>query len=412
MEIQPFNTQLGVAAPTATETPKAFVPYEEVQEKNTTGLGYFLLIIMVVVGLWQGQGFIDSLKQNIPNPENISYCGSYLKTLVDSKNINNSYNNYSYYANYGYGYGYNDNNLSKCIYSNFEKKYSIENVINDIIPLQAKALTLQSTLQSLESQSYQVQSDINLQKQNYSISLQEKIAQENGTVYDKNSVKSGLSQAQIQYSTIGNQKAQTQADLNDVNKSIYDIAIKNSTAINNVFDEYSSAVKLVEFERALFLLLLISPVLFLTIRKYFKHKRENSQYTVIWSAVSIIFALLFMEVLFVFIYKIIPRELIAKLIAFFAQFAFLVTIGQYLLLFIGPVIFGGIVYWIQKKIYNKEAVMIRSLKNHKCPSCTMNLRESDRFCPVCHYQIKDKCVSCGGDRVVGLAYCPSCGVKG
>lgn len=422
MDIQPLNnvpTQVPVANATV-EAPKPFAPYEEIQEKKTTKLGYVLLIIMVIVGLWQGQGFISSLAQNIPSPENISYCGQYLKGLVDARNTTNptyapyyapySDNSSSYYSNYR---GYDSSDwISKCVYSKIEKKYSLENIINEILPLKTKAVSLQTNLQNIEQSSNQVQYNINTQKQNYNISLQEKMAGESGTVYDKSVVKSGLSEAESQYAELQNQKTQTQSELDGVNKSISDIAQKNVTAINNVFDEYTSAVKLVEFERALFLFLLISPILFLTVRKYFKHKRENSQYTIIWAAISTIFALLFTQVFIVFIYKILPKELIAKLIEFFAQFAFMVTILQYLLLFIVPAIFGGIVYWIQKKVYNKEAVMIRSLKNHKCPSCTMNLRESDRFCPICHYQIKDKCSGCGGDRVVGLAYCPSCGIKG
>lgn len=411
MEIQPFNNQPVTVAPATTEAPKTFAPYEEIHEKHTTSLGYFLLIIMVIVGLWQGQGFISSLAQNIPYPESISNCGSSLKSLVDSKNINKAYTNYSFYAYANYGYGFDDNTLSNCVYSTIEKKYSIENIIKEIIPLQAKATSLQASLQSIDQASYQSQNNINTQKQNYNISLQEKMAQESGTVYDKSVVKSGLSQAESQYADLQSQRIQIQSELVGITKTIYDVAIKNSTAINNVFDEYNSAVKLVEFERALFLLLLISPILFLTIRKYFKHKRENSQYTVIWTAVSIIFALLFAQVFFVFIYKILPRELIAKLIEFFAQFAFMITILQYLLLFIVPAIFGGIVYWIQKKVYNKQAVMIRALKNNRCPDCNFYFRESDRFCPICNYQIKEKCVGCGGDRVVGLAYCPSCGIK-
>ena len=335
----------------------------------------------------------------------------YLKELVNAKSEvlfnNNYYSNYrsSYYNNYG------GNDIPNCVYSEIEKKYSIQNIIDEIKPLHTKLSVLQQDLQLLTDSSYLIKNQINNEKQNYGISLQEKIANESNTVYDKTQVKSNLTQSEQQYFELQNQITQKNSEIKEVNDSIYNIAVKNLTAITNIFDDYNSAIKLVEFERALLLFLLISPILFFTVKKYLKYKRENSQYTIIWAAVTTIFALLFAQVFFVFIYKILPIELIAKLLEFFAQFAFLVTIGQYLLLFITPVIFGGIVYWIQKKVYNKEAVMIRSLKNHKCPSCTMSLRETDRYCPVCHYQIKEKCPSCSGDRVVGLSFCPICGVK-
>lgn len=388
-----------------TNTEKAYVPYEEIQERKTTKLGFILLILMVIIGVSQGQSFIHALSQNIPSPQNISYCGYYLKNLVDTKVGPNTYGSYSMYGNYGYG------DISKCQYSDLEIKYSIENIIEEINPLSEKSKSLQNELQTLNAALYASQNQINNEKQNYGISLQEKIAQEGLTVYDRSKIKSDLTQLEIQYDSLKRQIDSKNSEITENNNAISSVAQRNSTAIGNVFREYSSKNKLVEFERALLLLLLISPVLYLTSKRYFRYKRENSQYTIIWAAVTTIFALLFAQVFFVFIYKVLPIELINKLLEFFAQFGFLVTIGQYILLFAVPAIFGGIVYWIQKKVYNKQAVMRRALKNHKCPSCEMTLRESDRYCPVCSYQIKEKCSNCGLDRIVGLAFCPSCGSK-
>lgn len=390
-------------APVNTDTTKAFVPYEEIQERKTTKLGLILLILMVIIGVSQGQGFIHALSQNIPSPQNISSCGYYLKNLVD---MGGQSNRGAYYGLYG-----NSEAVLNCAYSEIERKYSIENIIREIQPLYEKSNSLQKELQTLNAAFYAAQNQINNEKQNYGISLQEKIAQESLTVYDRSQIKSDLNQLEIQYSSLKSQIDSKNSEITENSNAISSIAQKNITAIRNVFREYSSKNKFVEFERALLLLLLISPVLFYTAKRYFRYKKENSQYTIIWAAVTTIFALLFAQVFFVFIYKVLPIELINKLLAFFAQFGFLVTIGQYILLFIVPAIFGGIVYWIQKKVYNKQAVMRRALKNHKCPSCEMTLRESDRFCPVCSYQIKEKCSNCGLDRIVGLAFCPSCGSK-
>lgn len=409
MEPQSLNKTENVSSDNLTNG-KPFVPYEEIQEKKTTKFGAILLFIMVILGLWQGQGFIYSLSGNIPEPQSLSYCSNFLKTLVDSNNKTSTQNYNNFYGGGNYYYGYNDRNIKNCIYSEIETKYSIKNITEEISPLVDKLAVLQSELQSLNQSLSSAVSIINNEKQNYTISLQEKMAQENNFVFDKGQIKSSLTQAQNEQVNIQNQISKKQAEIDGVSSSITNIAIKNSTAINNVFDDYKSQVKLVQFERALLLLLLISPALAFTVRRYFRYKKENSQYTIIWAAVTTIFALLFAQVFFRFIYEILPRELIAKLIEFFAQFSFLVTILQYVLLFLTPVIFGGIVYWIQKRVYNKEAVMIRSLKTHKCPSCTMSLRESDRYCPVCHYQIKDKC-SCGADRIIGLSFCPNCGAK-
>lgn len=360
---------------------------------------------MVIMGVSQGQGFIHALSQNIPRPQNISYCGHYLKNLIDTKGVSNTYGSYRMYGNYSNG------DISQCLYSELERKYSIGNIIKEINPIFEKSNSLQKELQTLNEAFYATENQIKNKKQNYDISLQEKIAQENLTVYDSAQIKSDLTQLEVQYNSLKSQIDSKNSEITENNNAISSHAVKNATAVMNVFREYSTKNKLVEFERALLLLLLISPALYFTSKRYFRYKRENSQYTIIWAAVTTIFALLFAQVFLVFVYKVLPVELINRLLAFFKQFGFLVTIGQYLLLFIVPAIFGGIVYWIQKKVYNKQAVMRRALKNHKCPSCEMTLREADRFCPVCSYQIKEKCNNCGLDRVVGLAFCQSCGSK-
>lgn len=389
--------------PANTDSAKAFVPYEEIQERKTTKLGFFLLIVMVILGVSQGQGFIKALSRNIPNPQSISYCGFYLNDIIGAKNgVNKDYFSYRYNGS---------RDISVCPYSNIERNYGIENIIREITPYSQKTVSLEKDLRNLEDALRSVQIQINKEKQNYGISLQEKIAQEGTTVYDKSQIKLGLAQLQIQEETLKTQINYKNSEIKQNNNDLYNVVAKNATAIRNVFEDYASKTKLVEFERALLLLLLIAPALYFTLKKYLQYKRENSQYTIIWAAVTAIFALLFAQVFFRFIYKVLPVELINKLIEFFAQFSFLVTIGQYLLLFIVPVVFGTIVYWIQKKVYNKQAVMRRALKSHKCPSCEMALRESDRYCPVCNYQIKEKCNNCGLDRIVGLAFCPSCGTK-
>lgn len=385
-----------------------YKPYEEISEKKTTKLGYILLIGMVILGVQQGQNFISSLAGDIKEPQQISSCGRYLMDAIeDDTQTPKSRSSYGY--EYGSYYGYSQETLSDCQYSDLEKKYSIGNIMNEIKPALLKGEEIENQLKNLKDSLYDANRTVRSAKENYSISLQEKMAQEGTTVYDKNQVKDSLSVGEQEIVTLEAKIKNVEGQLNEINRSISAIATKNATAINNVFDEYSREVKFVAFERALLMLVLISPALFFSARKYFRYKKENSQYTIIWAAVSSIFAILFAEVFFSFIYKIIPHKLLAALIEFFGQFSFLVTIAYYLLFLAVPAIFGGLVYWIQKRVYNKEAVMMRALKKHTCPNCSMLLRNEDNFCPVCHFQIKETCGKCNGKRIRGLKFCPVCG---
>ncbi len=376
---------------------KPFAPYEEISEKKTTKLGYFLLIMMVLLGVWRGQGFIDSLSSSISGPEPLSNCVYFLNNFLSSNTYN--YNTY-----------YNEPEYLTCNYSSFEKKYFIEDIMQVAFPLRAKLISLNRQLVDVRNNSNSAKNNIDSLKGDYSLTLQEKIAREN-SLYDKNQIKGDIIGQQAYYSDLVQQEAVLNAQISDIENSLKSLVNNYKDRIAGVFVDYNFQNKLVEFERALLQFLFIVPLLWFALRKYFKNKRENSQYTIIWSAVVGIFALLFSEVCILFIYRIIPRELIQWLMQFFAQFAFLVTIFYYATFLLVPVIFGFIVYLIQKRVYNKEAVMIRALKNHKCPSCNMSLRNEDRYCPSCHYQMKDKCDACGMDRVVGLRFCPNCGVS-
>jgi hypothetical protein len=341
------------------EETKPFAPYEEIQEKKTTKLGYVLLFIMVILGVWQGQGFISSLARNINDPERISECSQYLLGLVEANSyLAYGYNSYSYSA--PYYYGGSGGTLSECKYSAIEQKYSIQSIVAQINSPYIRIQSLQKEVNSLQSDVYSLQNSIARGNQSYSISLQEKAVRENSVVYDKSEIKTELVSSQEQLALVQKQINDKQAEIEANTSRIRAIAFEHSTDIKAVFSDYRKEQNKVEFERALLLLLLIGPILFLTTRKYFKQKKENSQYSIIWAAVSTIFALLFAQVFFGFIYQILPHELLEKLFILFAQFAFLVTLGQYFLLLLTPMLFGGIVYWIQKKVYNKKAVMIRA----------------------------------------------------
>jgi hypothetical protein len=155
------------------EATKSFAPYEEIQEKKTTKLGYVLLFIMVILGVWQGQGFIDSLARNIKDPERVSECSQYLLGLVET-NSSNRYNSYSYSVPYLPYYRDTGNSLLDCKYSVIEQKHSIQAIIAQISSPYARIQILQKELSNLQSDVYKIQDSINRGNQSYSISLQEK----------------------------------------------------------------------------------------------------------------------------------------------------------------------------------------------------------------------------------------------
>ena len=56
-------------------------------------------------------------------------------------------------------------------------------------------------------------------------------------------------------------------------------------------------------------------------------------------------------------------------------------------------------------------LIIRSIIRKKCPSCSANIRNSDRYCPECGPQFRKECRECGCDSNPGSRYCSSCGAN-
>ena len=320
-----------------------FAPYEEVSEKKTTKLGYFLLLIMVVLGVWQGQGFISSLASNIKSPESMSSCAYYFKNIVDKKNNNTQNYNQNYY------YGYSGNSIKNCVYNTLEKNNSFPAITAEITPLLQKVDSLNTSLESLKGDSYNTSNNVNNLKQNYSISLNEKMAGEGETVYDKTEVKQGLSQNEATLYSINQNIAKIESDISKTNTQIESIVLRKEMDIEKAFSDYNKEVRWVEFERALLLFVLISPILYLSIKKYFKLKKENSQYSIIWAAISAIFALLFAQVFLAFIYKIIPHEFLANRILW-SVFLF----GNYFTIF--TFTFNSSYFWVCSLSYTEKSI--------------------------------------------------------
>ncbi len=382
-----------------------YAPYEEISEKKTTTLGYFLLFIMVILGVWRGQGFITSVSDFIKSPEPISICGQYLNSkIADVSDTVTPVYSYPYY------YSYYNNNLDSCVYSSIEKLNNIPLVMEQIIPLQKEEDDLQQKLNNLNNSLSSAGVDLQNAQGNYSVTLTEKIANVPPSI-DGNATKNNFILTSNQLDSLKKERDQVISSIKEIDDKIVKIAKDNSGEIKATFAEFDRETRVVDFERALLLFLLITPALYFCLRKYLALKKENSQYTIIWTAVSLIFAILFAQVSFQFVYQLIPREFITFIINIIHSFRFLLPLSYYALLLLVPILFGWIVYVIQKRVYNKKAVMIRALKNHKCPDCSMLLRNEDRFCPVCHFQIKETCSKCNGQRIVGLAFCPICGEK-
>ena len=403
--------------------PKGFAPNEEFESKRTTKLGMVFVIIMVITGIWQGQSLFGAVSSTVTPPAQLSSCFSAL-VGESGESIPIDYDSSSYSSNYSYPsvrYGtydaynnYYTGTTPTCAYNDIEKKYSIEPLYNSVSPLLTTRSEKGKEKNELESKLSTLRYSSNSTRDAYNTALFEAMANTPGSAYSTSSLNTILRTKEEQIQELQTRIDTLAAEMNSITSQMRTVIVAKSSDLHHVADEFNSRLKWLELKRFLVSIILLAPLAFFTLRRYFRAKNERSEFAIIWSAVALISTILSAQLLVVFAYRILPHRLIAAILETFAgifsQFAFLLVLVQWFALILVPLFFGFLVYKIQKRYYNKEAVMMRALKDNKCPQCSMKVKDSMVFCPSCSYALRKTCVSCKHTSISYARYCEECGV--
>lgn len=362
--------------------------YEEISERKTSKLGYILLIIMAIFVIGVGETVFSDLKRIPERPISPSYC-----ILNSTRQLENlaylSCPNYS---------GFNE----------VDKKFGLDKKFNDIKPQLQEISTLNKGIRSNERKIRNLESGAKRLNKDYDLSLQEKIADENA-IMDKNGIKNQITSSRSQISSLKNKISLSKKQRNAVIAQIAGSASSLEQKYNEAQDYYKTKKAWYRFKIFLLTLVFVLPFFALSVYLYLRLKRKNSPYTIILTAATTAFSILFLQVIGVFLYDILPKEWLARIFKFFWELPFLRYVIYYGSVIIVIGIFGGIVYYIQKKVFDPVKVAIRRLKDKKCPGCSFLLDYHHNFCPDCGLQLKEKCENCGNLKIRYLSHCPNCG---
>lgn len=396
---------------------KNMVPEEEVTETPTTKIGYFLLFIMAVLVFSFGQWIIADVSDIPTRPVAPTNCFSfttnsditYPERYYDSySSIGMNYGN-DYYGNYYDRYYYNQYRNDSGQYSDIDRLYGIDDACEKIIAVGKTGYAIQAELNTVTESIYSANSQLENLRRQYDLSLQEIQAGYGGN-YDQNYLSMQIRDAENQLkilnterTTLENSIAKNQAEirkLSDAHKDEYKDAVSKYTR------QYYWYLILVFLSR----LIVIGPMFAFALHYYLKLKKRNSANAIIAGSVLIPFAILFIQITIGWIWGMFPRSWIEAIIRLFEQLAFFRYVIYYGSIVLVIALIGGIVYFIQKRIFSAERVAIRRLKDYKCPQCEFPIKGHD-FCPKCGNKVMESCASCGGKRYVKLPNCPSCGSK-
>lgn len=361
--------------------------YAEISEKKTSKLGYLILIALFFFLIIMGQTVFHDISTIPERPIYPTFCA-------------NSYSGRLEYIR----------NKPRCTFNEIDKKYELDTLISDLEPDVNKIIAYNNEIQSKNHQIGQNEANLNSLLREYDISLQETIADEEALL-DKPEIKN-----QIKSLWQSNENLRTHIDEITTSRDQIITQIKSTqdklkNAYEKAQEEYTTNLSYYNLKVFSLKLLFILPIFVVFLYLYFKYKKKDSPYTIIISSVVYASTILFLQIVLVFLYLILPKKWFSRIFTFLMSVPALRYIVYYGAVLIVILILGGIVFYIQKKLYDPRKVALRHLKDSKCPNCSFNLELSETYCPKCRRQIKAKCQKCGNYRYIDLDFCPVCGNK-
>jgi len=367
-------------------------PIEEIHEKKTSVAGYFLLSILFIFIITTGQTIFKDLSDIPKKPDGPNHC---ISSILQNHSINNLSNRHIC------------NN-----FNNIDKLYDLDNYYLKMESKIQEIAALNKTKQNKSNLNERKNINLNKLKNEYNLSLQEEIANEDNRITNKEHLK-------IQITNLENEISQTKNDINKTENNTKKIANSLAGPIEELriaHDKantyYKKQMAFYNFKIFLLKLLFTLPLFLISIFYYLKLKKKNSPYTVITMFVMFGFAILFTQIVLIFLYQILPTNWIVKIFTFLMASIFFRYIVYYSVVILTILLFGGLVYIMQKRIYNPKMSAIRRLKDEKCPNCSYPIDLNFyNFCPRCGEQIKNNCKNCGKSKIIKLDHCPHCGKK-
>ncbi len=365
---------------------KTRVFYEEVSEKKTSKLGYILLIVMFFFIIGAGEKVFDDLRYIPSVPVEPSDCVVF--SDYDLRSMTSVWCDPKRDIDLEFG-------LS-------DKFFRIKPDIEEVARLNESIYSKRRELSILER-------DFELSGMKYDLSLQEKIA---GTadIIDTDISKKEVSDLQSKISAV---KEDIDSMIDQRNQIVANISADIESlkqAYDFAYKHYEKRYTIYELQVSLLSLVFVLPLLWLSVRYYLRLKNNNSPYTIILTSVVAALSVLFLHVVGVFLYYILPMEIIMDIWNLLWYIPFFRFIAYYGVVVLVILFFGGIVYYIQKRVFNPKQVAIRRLRDKKCPDCDFRVNDNNIFCPNCGLQLKERCAQCGELKFKHLRFCPHCGV--
>ena len=143
-------------------------------------------------------------------------------------------------------------------------------------------------------------------------------------------------------------------------------------------------------------------------------RNYNPVVKIISAHISLILALPLVWFTLGLIYHVLPKTLLKSIIEFLVEIG-LLSILNYVAILLVVLIFGGLIYWIQKRTLKKKLSVAvsknfpRLISWSQCFECEYKIDYTKKFCPFCGVKLHVECSSCKADMNRHEPFCSSCG---
>lgn len=374
-----------------TQTDNQNDEFQEIGEKRTSILGYVFLFLMALFIVIAGETIFNDLQEVPKRPGYVSYCLEAFAQRTEKEG----------------GLEY----VRDCDeFTELDQKYGLESKYYAIKSELDRIQAIDEKLNYLDGQKFQNTYNLDTASRDYDLSLQEKMAEVpslvpiNDTADNVSTIRATITNIETQITDL---RAERTKLVRDIGPELEDLKFTYAEAKT----EHRKQVAWFQFKVFLLQLLFVLPFFLVLIFYYLKLKRKDSPYTIILTSATGAFAVLFLQTTLVFLYHMLPTEWIEEVLRFLLDAPFLRYIIYYGSVILVLLLFGGVVYYIQKNVFSPAKVAMRRIKDNKCPDCAYRLNDQHSFCPRCGLKLKKNCESCGHLRFVHLPFCSTCGKR-
>lgn len=391
------------------EISRTALGFEET-ERKTPKMGIILLLAMFVAGVLFGWWALNDLSRIPAAPEPLSACGYRYGSLGFSRGLITPSEPPIFYNENQSNYYYSDDS-SRCVFNAIEQNYAIPLLIQKRIPIEKELKTIYENLNSATNQLNELRYQLQRSTTEYSVGLQEQGAGVPKPIFPAAPTGQSIISLQPREQDLNKQKSELEAKIKSLEVQLKAVDNELKEAYKPVFKEQNRLLRIYDFKVFLLQFIFVFPFFWFALWMYLRLHRKNSPYTIIFTAIMAVAAILLLRVLLFWFWGLFLARVLEVLLEWIQNFAILRSLVFYLGMIFSLAVFGGAAYWLQKKVFDPRRVALRRFRSKQCPHCQTNLDLSVNFCPNCGAQIKEKCAKCGTPRFIDLPACPYCGDK-